>query len=326
MKHTRLERSDYGPHAAQALSPRRAVYMALLPGERLDLDQTLRSGQVFRWRKHGDTWYGPHGSGSLAVRTSPEGLEVRGQGAALTAEDAWRFLGLDRPLGEIERRLQHDRWVARSMAAYPGLRLLRQDPWECLINFLCSQLSNIPKIKLSTERLARRWGTVHGWENGIDVAVMPPPAVLAALPETALRECALGYRAAYLRDTAAAVVVGKIDLERLRAQPYADALAALLRLPGVGRKVADCVLLFALDQPAAFPVDVWVRRAMREWYPRGLRAYLPDWDAREAQTLSRREHDAIVQFAWDRWGALAGYAQQYLFHARRLGLPGKDAE
>ena len=97
-----------------------------------------------------------------------------------------------------------------------------------------------------------------------------------------------------------------------------DRLAALLALPGVGRKVADCILLFSLDKPEAFPVDVWVRRLVHALYPRALNAYLPDAAGRLEKGLSTLEHRELLRFAWERWGCLAGYAQQVLFHAARL--------
>lgn len=292
--------------------------LLLADGESLCLASTLRCGQAFRWRQVGEWWYGSHGLGSLALREVEGAIQVRGLGEGLTAGEAWRFLGLSLPLAEARRRLESDRWVSMAMAQYPGLRLLRQDPWECLLHFICSQLSNIPKIELSTERVARNWGVVHKWPEGVEVASLPTLEELAAVSETELRGCGLGYRAPYLRDTARALLSRGVSVADLRAQSYEATLDALLILPGVGRKVADCAALFSLDKPEAFPVDVWVRRAMRECYPRSLRAYLPEWEERDGQALSSREHRAILQFAWDRWGKLAGLAQQYLFHARRM--------
>jgi N-glycosylase/DNA lyase len=293
----------------------------LAEGEVLSLESTLRCGQAFRWRQAGEWWYGSHGLGSLALREVEGGVEVRGLGEGLTAGEAWRFLGQSLPLAEAQRRLASDLPVADAMAQYPGLRLLRQDPWECLLHFICSQLSNIPKIELCTERVARKWGTVHRWPEGVDVASLPTVEQLAAVSETELRGCALGYRAPYLRDTALAILYAGEDVGHLRDLSYEECLPSLLALPGVGRKVADCVALFSLDKPEAFPVDVWVRRAMRECYPRALRTYLPEWEEREGQALSGREHQAILRFAWERWGKLAGLAQQYLFHAKRMNRP-----
>jgi N-glycosylase/DNA lyase len=322
MKHSRLPRLPPPGDPLRPLSPGRPVFLPLPEGEPLDLNHTFRCGQVFRWRPHGETWYGPYGSGSLAVRRREGGIDVRALGAAVTAEEAWRFLGLDLPLAVVCRRLDADRWVTAAIAALPGLRIVRQDPWECLATYICSQWNNIPKIELSTERIARGWGRVHRWPEGVEVAAFPAPERLAGLSLADLQACALGYRCAYLVDTARRVASGELDLAALRQAPYAEALRALLGLPGVGRKVADCILLFSLDKPQACPVDVWVRRVVHELYPRALSQYLPDASARIEKGLAAREYDAILRLAWDRWGMLAGCAQQYLFYARRLGILG----
>lgn len=310
--------------AGHRLHPSVPIRLTLADAEVLSLESTLRCGQAFRWQEVDGCWYGSFGFGSLAFRETNGAVEVRGLGAELTAGDAWRFLGLSLPLTEVARRLSSDRWVSAAITDYPGLRLLRQDPWECLIHFICSQLSNIPKIELCAERLARRWGSIHRWPEGVEVASMPSVEQLASVPVADLRGCALGYRAPYLRDTAQYLLSREPSLLEWRRTSYSQALDGLLKLPGVGRKVADCVALFSLDKPEAFPVDVWVRRAMRECYPRSLRVYMPDWDEREGQALSNREHQAILRFAWDRWGVLAGLAQQYLFHARRMRSTAKS--
>lgn len=304
------------------LSPGRPVTLPLAPGETLDLHSTFRCGQIFRWRLHGDTWYGSFGTGSLAIRHAGGVVEARALGVGITAREVWRFLALDVSLAQVYARLTQDRWVGAAIERLPGLRIVRQDPWECLVCYICSQWNNIPKIELSTERIARNWGMLHHWPEGVEVAAFPAPERLAALSPDRLRECALGYRCGYLVETARRVAGGQADPAALRSAPYEEALDSLLKLPGIGRKVADCILLFALDKPQACPVDVWVRRVIHELYPNELTRYLPDAPARAEKGLAAREYEAIVRFVWDRWGALAGYAQQYLFHARRTGLLG----
>src|SRR5207244_2643482 len=128
-----------------------------------------------------------------------------------------------------------------------------------------------------------------------------------------LRAAALGFRAPNLLKTARLFAEGTLDLEALRRMPYAEALRTLRGVPGVGRKVADCILLFALEKPEAFPVDVWVWRVMRELYGRHLRSVLPDEPPTGGAGPSERAYRAIQEFAWRRWGRHAGYAQQYLF-------------
>jgi N-glycosylase/DNA lyase len=148
----------------------------------------------------------------------------------------------------------------------------------------------------------------------------PPPERLAAASEVELRQAALGFRAPNLLKAARMVAEGRLDLEALRRAPYDEALRALRGVPGVGRKVADCILLFSLDKPEACPVDVWVWRVMRELYGRHLAEVLPSEPLAGGAGPSDRAYRAIQAFAWRRWGRHAGYAQQYLFTARRWAL------
>ena len=281
------------------MTERRPVFFALSDDEPLDLHHTFRCGQIFRWQLRGDTWYGPYGCGSLAIRQVPGGIEARAAGFEPLEAEIAAFLGLHVRLDEVYQRLSDDPWVNAAIQAVPGMRLLRQDPWECLINFICSQNSNIPKIERSTERLSREWGTVHRWDGGIEVASLPGAEVLASLPAEALAVCGLGYRCRYLVGSARLIADGTVPLAALRAASYPDALAALLQLPGIGRKVADCILLFSLDKPQACPVDVWVRRVIHELYPASLQHYLPDAEERIEKALSSREYQSIVRFAED---------------------------
>lgn len=271
----------------------------------------------------GETWCGPFGSSALAVSARGGELRVEAAGSPVSLGEVYRFLGLDAPLAAIYRGIETDAHVAGAVEALRGMRILRQDTWECLATYICSQWNNIPKIEASTERIARLWGPLHRLEvegQPVEVASFPGPETLARLHPDELRQCALGYRCGYLVDTARRVAGGEIDLLSLRSAGYETALSALLALPGIGRKVADCILLFSLDQWEAFPVDVWVRRIMHELYGGPLRCTLPDAASRRAKGLSDLEYRALVRFAWNRWGALAGWAQEYLFYARRLGL------
>jgi N-glycosylase/DNA lyase len=324
VKHARLSRlpfpGDVDPEAL--LQPE--VPTRIATTEATDLQHTFRCGQVFRWGQIGEWWYGPFGESALAVRQARGALEVRALGAPVTAYEAWRFLGLDFPLDELTRQFAGDRWLSRALSVASGMRILRQDPWDCVAGYICSQNSNIPKIELSTERTARRWGRVHRWPEGVETASFPRPEALAGLEAGALKETALGYRCRYLVASARMVAAGEVELPALRRAAYNQALEALLALPGIGRKVGDCILVFSMDQPEAFPVDVWVRRVLHELYPAAISRYLPDFRSRGNKSLSAREYAAITQFAWTRWGKLAGYAQQYLFHTRRSGLLGAD--
>lgn len=286
-----------------------------------DLAACLRSGQVFRWRQAGGRWYGPFGERALALRPVTGGIEVELSGAPLLLSEVYRFLALDVEMDRIEGALSGDPALGPYLPRLSGMRILRQDPWDCVVGFVCSQWSNIPKIESTTEQIARRWGRVHRFSHtGVttEVASLPSPAQLALRSELDLRGCSLGYRSSYVVGTARHVAEGRIQLTGLRDIAYDDALKALMSLPGVGRKVADCILLYSLGHWRAFPVDVWVRRAMRCAFALDLDPEIRQNDEGEG-ALSQREHRAMVDFAWSRWGPLAGWAQQYLFCGIREG-------
>ena len=226
------------------------------------------------------------------------------------AERAVRdYFRLDDDLPAIYAQLCRDERLAAAVERHWGLRILRQDPWECLIAFICSQNSNIPRIAGMQETLANTLGGTASL-GSLTRRTFPTPEALASAGEARLRELGLGYRARYVAATAETVAAGGLDLLALRDAPYEDAKAALVALPGVGEKVADCVLVFALEQMDAVPIDRWVRRALEEWYLDG-------------QRLSYRD-----LWAWTReaFGPYAGYAQQYLFFRRRATAREKGEE
>jgi N-glycosylase/DNA lyase len=302
-------------------APPASVLLTLPPQEPFDPEPTFRCGQAFRWREHEGAWYGPYGNGSLRLLPVRGGYEVSALGCDPDRDGLARFLGFGDDLSTIHRELSADPALAAALSFAPGLRLLRQDPWECLVGYLCSQWNNVPRIEGMLERLAVRWGEEHRWPDGPVVASLPPPDVLARVSEQELRSLGFGYRARYVLETARRIRDGEPDLAALRELEYSDALRILLSLPGVGRKVADCVLLFSLDQPGACPVDVWVRRVMLELYGDRILAGGGRGPEPRNGAMSAGEYEAIAHFARERWGRRAGYAQQYLFHARRSGAP-----
>ena len=269
------------------------------------LDRTVSCGQCFRWSvvpaDDGVTdRVAARGvvDGAIAVVTQhPGGLLVEWPGATGSVPRLLRHLGADEPLAEIERALGEDTVLRRLLPRTSGIALMRQDPWECLVSYIISAFNNIPKIVQTIDRLSRRFGesiAPGAWS-------FPRPEALAGARPDALHACLLGYRAPYVRDVARLVARGAIDLDAIAQRPYEEARRALLDLPGVGEKVTECVLLFGLGHREAFPVDVWVQRAVERWYLRG----------------NSRTPGAVRAWARDRFGPLAGYAQQHLFVGAR---------
>jgi N-glycosylase/DNA lyase len=263
------------------------------------LATTLACGQAFRWLRRDRGWAGV--IGSHWVRLRPDASRIIAETARPVADWDWltHYLQLQLDLGEVLRSFPEDEPMRAAVTACRGLRLLRQDPWECLASFILSSTKQIVQIRQIVDLLCERYGepldVSPGWPPAF---TFPSPARLARGTEAELRACRMGFRAPYLLATARLIASGRFDLARLQALPVEIARTELMQLPGVGRKIADCVLLFAYGFPSAFPVDVWVMKALR-------RLYFP----RRRVSLQR-----LHQFAATHFGPHAGYAQQYLFH------------
>jgi len=262
-----------------------------------DLNRTLTCGQVFRWRYSGPVATGWFSGRAIRATQAVDGITVEGDLGPGEVASLRRYLGLDEPLADIERQLCRDPRLARIVPTTTGIALMRQDPWECLISFIISAWNNIPKIEKSLAMLAAHFPASPTETD----SPFPTPERLAAGTLSVLRKCLLGYRAPFVQKVARAVATGRVDLGEIAGMPYQEARMALLTLPGVGEKVADCVLLFAYGKREAFPLDVWVKRAVERTYFRG-------------RVQPRRQ---IQEFAAARFGALAGYAQQHLYHHAR---------
>jgi N-glycosylase/DNA lyase len=281
------------------------------------LERTLLSGQCFRWAVTPQGARGIVANTVACVRQDRMGLHIAWEGPAGSSARLIRHLGADQPIAEIETVLAGDPVISRLLPRTSGMAIMRQDPWECLVSYVISAFNNIPKIQMSVRRLAHYLGDriPVGATGRSTTAVapewaFPAPERLADASWDALRDCMLGYRARYVRALAGIVADGQVDLRAMARLPLEQARAALIDLPGVGEKVADCVLLFAFGRHEAFPVDVWVQRAVERWYFHG-RAKTPR---------------AIRAWAHDRFGARAGYAQQHLFAGARLMKTGAPAE
>lgn len=272
-----------------------------------NLVRTLSCGQAFGWKVNGRTAEGTFSGRRVHLEQVADGIIVQGAADGGVQHSLQHYLNLDENLAAVEDQLREDRVLRRALPYTTGIALLRQDPWECLISFIVSAFNNIPKIELSVGRLMERFG-----EPEVDRGIrFPRPEVLGSASARGLRACALGYRAAYVAAVARLVASGEFDLERPRLLRYPEARRLLLTLPGVGEKVADCVLLFAYGKRESFPVDIWVKRAVERWYFAGR-------TVREAR---------IREFAHNRFGPLAGYAQQHLFyHVRRSSHRGRILE
>ncbi len=275
----------------------------------LELEGMLLGGQAFRWRLEDGWFHNVLFNNIISARQVDEGVEfVCGPDDESVIAPLFRdYLRLDDDLVAIGKTISKGEQISAAISKYQGLRILRQEPWECLVSFICSANSNIPRISTNVEDMARNFGQALEM-NGHVRSAFPSPDALADAGEQKLRDLGLGFRAKYVAAAAVSIARGDVDLFSLREASYDEALEELIGLSGIGDKVGNCILLFALDKRQAFPVDVWIERAIKEWYPEVLE-----------RKLTRK---AMRPWAQEFFGAYAGYANQYLFHGRRL--QGKD--
>jgi N-glycosylase/DNA lyase len=288
-----------------------------------NLAMTLDSGQVFHWEKVGNGFVGLIGDapvyaelrgdvlrvvierGAPATPGQRPGKGLRSQEfAPPVAQSAAHYFALDHPLAEICASFPDDPIMNAARQFCRGLRIIRQPKWECLATFICSSMKQVAHIRQISLALRRRFGERRRIGNHF-AYTFPPARRIARASENGLRECALGYRARNLLMTARLVNSGKASLEAWSALPDADLREKLCALPGVGMKVANCVMLFAYERLRAFPIDVWIERVLKQQYfPR----------KKKITELRLRE------FSETYFGDHGGYAQQYLFHHARMAL------
>jgi N-glycosylase/DNA lyase len=267
-----------------------------------DLAATLTSGQAFRWRFENGSWNGI--IGSHWVQLTAERNSITAQATETISDWNWLadYLQLNVDLDRVLQTFPDDEPMRAAVHACQGLRLLRQDPWECLASFILSSTKQIVQIRQIVAQVCACFGGPVLIPAGqIAQCSFPSAHRVAALTEPELRACKMGFRAPYLLGAARKISDGDLDLAALRQMPLVTARASLMDLPGVGRKIADCVLLFAYGFQSAFPVDVWVMKALRELYFPGRKANLK----------------RLQKFSQTHFGPCAGYAQQYLFHYMR---------
>ncbi len=265
------------------------------------LAELIDGGQAFRWQSEpGGTWLGVWSEHVVRLRlNSTGGLEWSAPTvqADHTGSTLSHYLfGHDTPAALDALPWRSDPHLARCLAVFPSLTILRQPFGETLLGFLCSATKQIVQIKQMIALLAER----HGATITDSYRRLPTWAELANVPEAELRACLLGFRARYIHQTAQFIATHPGWLEETEAAPYAEAKARLCELPGVGEKVADCVLLFGAGKLEAFPVDTWIIKAMARRYG------LDDWTPAQ-----------IAHFGRTHFGAHAGLAQQYLFAYER---------
>lgn len=275
--------------------------------ESFDPVVSINSGQVFLWEKRGDCWYGIHGE--RIVRFAHK--DGRFEFASFPEDRSWdqKMFRLGDDIRVILGEISRDPLVRRLVRAYPGLRLMRQESHQCLFSFVCASNTNIPMIRRILHGMTRKFGRPVK-VDGMEFFTFPSADDMNKAGIDELRACGLGYRARAIKAAAHGIAGGQIDFDSLRNASYEDAKKELVRIYGIGNKIADCVLLFSLEKLDAFPIDVWIARALAGHY-RWLH------EKRFGDKITPRQYEQLSQGARDYFGRYAGYAQQYLYYHMR---------
>lgn len=276
-----------------------------------NLDVTLCCGQAFRWDKRGEWWYGIVEQDAFKIRQITDQLEFDNADWGFVRD----YFGLDDNLPKILSKISKDEHIKQAIKTFYGLRIPRQNPWECLISYICATYKNIKAIRQMLLNLSKKFGEKTSFDSYTFYA-FPTIEKLAKATIGELTECGLGYRAKYVSETAKKVYEEGFELERLRKLSYEKSKEELLRFPGVGLKVADCVLLFSIGKFEAFPVDVWIRRLILKYYSN----HLPNEFVQkilDRKSLTDLEYKALNLLGRNYFGEYAGYAQEYLYHYER---------
>ena len=263
-----------------------------------NLDLSVSCGQSFRWRKIGEFWYAPVGDAVWKVKQEGDVLLYDGASEA----DLIRNFGLDVPLDDILSDVDRDDLIHSAVSSCRGLRLHRQPTFECLISYICATCANIPGIQMRIENLAKTYGRPLEMD-GMTFYTFPNPKDLACESPENIRLCKVGYRDKYICGASAYAAENPDWADEIFSMDYKDAKRKLMSLPGVGPKVADCVLLFAFEKYEAVPIDVWMERIFRTRY---------------IGSEKKLSYEKAAGYAREHFGKYAGYAQEYLFAEREF--------
>ena len=266
----------------------------------INLENTINSGQVFLWAKQKEFWYGINGQDILKINNL-------GKITSYSKKKYDFFRNID-DMEEIIKSISKDKTTKMAVKKYLGLRLIRQDPFQCFISFIVSSNSNIQKIKSSLEKISIKFGKKIQFDNK-EFYMFPEPKKIANATIQEIQNCGVGYRAKFIIDAAKMVESRQIDFDQLKKSNYQNAKETILTVPGIGNKVADCILLFSLDKLEAFPLDRWMIRILKKYY-------LGKFEL-ETKSITEKQYNTLHEKIVKHFGPYAGYAQQFLFKMER---------
>jgi len=266
----------------------------------IDIDNSINSGQVFLWGKNEMDWYGINGQDILKINKNGVIKSIK--------NSKTNFFRKDDNIEEIIKSISKDRTVKKAVKEYEGLRIFRQDPFQCMISFIISSNSNIQKIKSSLEKITKKFGTRIKIENK-EFFTFPKPENIANASINEIKACGVGYRAPFIKEAAKMVVLQKINFKYLEKCDYHEAKKKMCLVPGIGNKVADCIMLFSLNKLEAFPLDTWMIKILEKYYSKEFKI--------ETKTITQKQYELLHEKIVNHFGPYCGYAQQFLFKMER---------
>jgi len=267
----------------------------------INLQDSINSGQVFLWEKNDEKWYGINGCDVIMV-------DEKSQQITSFSSKPTDIFRKDDNFKKILKSITKDELVQSAVKRFPGLRLLRQEPFQCYISFIVSSNSNIQKIKQILKNLCKKFGKKVSFD-GKEFFLFPEPKQLTNAETKDLLDCGLGYRVKSVKKASRDVVSGKIDFDFLKKTNYQTAKDSLLKVYGIGDKVADCILLFSLEKLDAFPLDRWMLRILQKYYFDKFQTI--------GKTLTEKKYQSLRNDIVNHFGPYAGYSQQFLFKMER---------
>jgi N-glycosylase/DNA lyase len=288
------------------------------------LEFTLESGQLFRWERRGEWWSGIVSGATLGVRQDGDALRCSTSSDTIDSAFVTNYFRLDEDLDHVLASISTDETITKAIEKFYGLRLVRQQPWECLASFVLATNANIPRIRKMVSVVCSKYGAPIEFEGERHYA-FPRPEALSNSLVSDLRVLGLGYRAPFLKAVSKSVAEGKVDFSRIAGLEYDKSQDLLLDelfgeklLLGVGPKVADCALLYSMGKDEAFPIDVWIAKVIAKSYPHLLpKTIRRRVTAKTKFRLSPAEYRRVSSSVRSYFGAFAGYAQLYLYMAAR---------
>jgi len=266
----------------------------------INIDNSINSGQVFLWEKCGSDWYGINGQDILKINKNKVIKSIQ--------NSKTDFFRKNDNMQEIIKSISKDSTVKEAIRQYEGLRIFKQDPFQCMISFIISSNSNIQKIKNSLEKITKKFGTKVKIQNK-EFFLFPKPEKLVKASIEEIKKCGVGYRAPFIKQAAKMVFSKKIDFKYLEKCNYQEAKKNICLIPGVGNKVADCILLFSLNKLEAFPLDTWMIKILEKYYSNEFKI--------KTKTITQKQYEILHEKIVNYFGPYCGYAQQFLFKMER---------